>query len=120
MRVKGISVEQLNLALKTVNDTHDYKLIYNREPEKSGRFLNFTIRSEKSRIAGASISHSGRNSVAASWHAHGYLFDEIFNIDPDAIIKSRNNTITKDDGNWVDFNIGSMMCPMYASEGSIL
>ena len=120
MKVKGVTVQQLNEALEAVNQEQGYKLIWNRSPERQGNFLVFTIRSETSKIAGAKVSFSGRNSPSASWHSHGYLFDAIFEICPEAIIKSLDKTITIDEGNWEDYNVGSRMCPQYASEQSIL
>ena len=58
--------------------------------------------------------------MSASWHAHGYLFDKIFELDPDAVIKSLDKTITADAGNWEDMNVGSYYSPVYMSETSIL
>ena len=120
MKVKGLTVHQLNEALRNVNKEYGYDLIWNREPEWQGNFLVFTIRSRTSKIPGAKTSWSGRASISASWHSHGYLFDAIFEICPDAIIKSLTKTITIDGGNWQDYNVGSMMQPQYASEQSIL
>lgn len=106
-------------ALENVNKEHGYKLTFNRDEVKGDRFF-FTIRSEKSGIPGARTSWSGRNMVSASWHAHGYLFDEIFKLEPDAVIWSGSQKITKDFGNWVDRNIGSRVDPCMYSETSIL
>lgn len=106
-------------ALERVNQQHGYKLEFNRF-EKRGNWIHFTIQSEKSGIPGARTSHSGRNLVSASWHAHGYLFDEIFKIEPDAVIWSAGEKITREHGNWQDKNIGSIMQPCYYSETSIL
>ena len=120
MKARYITESQLIQALENVNTEHGYKLEFKRYPEKTGNFLNFTIKSEASKIAGASISWSGRNSPAASWHAHGYLFDEMIAIAPGVDIRSMGKVINADGGNWNDYNVGSMMSPMYASEGSIL
>jgi len=119
MRIKGLTEQQLRDALTETNKMHDYDLIFKREPEGKGNYLLFTIRSRISGIRGASISFSGRNSVSASWHAHGHLFDMIIDRYPDAIIITAKSTITKNGGNWIDYNIGSMMCPMFASDCSI-
>jgi hypothetical protein len=119
MKAKKVTMHDLWQALQNTNDKHGYKLIFNREPERKGNFLHFTIRSERSGIPGARTSYSGRNLVSASWHAHGYFFEEILRIAPEAEIRTFNATITADGGNWQDFNCGSMMCPAYASELSI-
>lgn len=105
-------------ALDNVNKEHGYKITFNRN-DQSGKWFNFTIKSEKSGIPGSRTSHSGRRLISASWHAHGYLFDAILAIDKKAIIKSLDKTIDINGGNWQDMNIGSMMCPMHMSETSI-
>lgn len=124
MKVKNITEQELRDALTRVNLEHNYKLIFNREPEKVGNFYHFTIRSEKSGIPGARYSHSGRKLVSASWHAHGYLFDAILAIRPDAIIKSWNAEIyvNRDGlvvGNWQDWDAGSYFAPAKMSSLSI-
>ena len=120
MRAKNITESQLRQALANVNNEQGYKLIFNREPEKVGNFLHFTIRSERSKIPGSSISWSGRNSPSASWHSHGYLFDAMLAIAPEVIIKTAFSSVDAQGGNWQDFQVGSMMNPSMASEGSIL
>lgn len=120
MKVKGITIEQLNDCLNKVNKDHGYKLIYNRHPERQGNFIVFTIRSEKSGIAGARTSHSGRNMPSASWHAHGYLFDNIWDINPQARIDTGGTKMTNRSFNWQDRNIGSMMQPCMFSSTSLL
>lgn len=65
-----------------------------------------------------------KRSTYACWHVHGYFFDMLFKINPDAKIKSGSmihegvnlGWITKDSGNWIDTNIGSQMFPVYFSE----
>lgn len=106
-------------AINRVNEQQGYKIRLERDDYK-GKWYNFTIRSEKSGIPGSRYSHSGRRTNAASWHAHGYIFDQIFKIEPDAVIKSAGREITKDYGNWEDWNVGSMMQPVFYSETSIL
>lgn len=112
-------VSTLYSAIQTVNNRHGYDLIFNRY-DINGKYVHFTIRSRKSGISGARTSHSGRNLPSASWHAHGFLFEEIFRIEPTAVIWSLGQKITADSGNWIDRNVGSMMCPCYFSELSIL
>ena len=120
MKVKGLTVDQLSKSIETINKKHGYKIVFNRYPERIGNYLHFTIKSESSKIPGARISSSGRNLISASWHAHGYLFNEIFNINKEAIIHSGTQKITIDEGNWIDRNIGSIIYPCYFSETSIL
>ena len=120
MKVKNVTTEQLTKALENVNKEQGYNLEFNRYPEKSGNFLNFTIKSKQSGVPGARVSHSGRNLISASWHAHGYLFDEILEIQPDAIIKTVGSTVDSNGGNWKDWNCGSQFSPCFMSETSIL
>ena len=126
MKTKNISLAELNEALILTNKLTGYKLTWNRFPEKQGNYYHFTIRSEKSGIPGARRTSSGRNLVSASWHAHGYLFDAILSVCPDAIIiVSGNKKIYKDDngktiGNWEDIEVGSLYRPCYMSETDIL
>ena len=54
-----------------------------------------------------------RRINAACWHAHGYFFDALLAINPKAVIITGSRTvdggqlrITKDGGNWKDYNIG--------------
>lgn len=106
-------------AIQKVNKQYGYRIELNRDDQK-GKWFNFTIQSEKSGIPGSRTSHSGRKLKSASWHAHSYLFDEIFEMETDAIIWSNGKKITADFGNWEDSNIGSFMSPVYFSETSIL
>jgi hypothetical protein len=107
-------------AIDQVNSDHGYQLRIkeDRQEPRSKWQYHFTITSP-SKIPGAKLSHSGRNIAAASWHAHGYLFDEILCIDPGAVIQTFNGAIDSEGGNWIDFNVGSLYAPMMASEGSI-
>lgn len=114
----NVSKETVMIAINNMNRTQGYQIELNRA-DYSSKWFNFTIKS-KSKIPGARTSTSGRNLAKASWHAHGYLFDEIFKLRPDAIIYSAGKKITTDEGNWKDRNIGSYYYPKYYSETSIL
>jgi hypothetical protein len=105
-------------AIETVNKKRGYQIGFNRN-DQSGKWFNFTLRS-KSGIPGARTSSTGRNLPCASWHAHGFVFDEIFKLEPTAVIYSCGEIITKESGNWKDRNIGSIINPCYFSETSIL
>jgi hypothetical protein len=121
MKLKGITVAQLTECLESVNRERGYKLIFNRRPEIKGEYIHFTIRSERSKIPGARTSYRGVNLISASWHSHGYLFDKIWDINPNAIIYSGSLKMTSKKDNWQDYNIGSIMLyPMRFSQTSIL
>lgn len=122
MRTTNITADQITEALATVNKEHGYELTFNREPERKGKWLHFTIKSARSGIPGSRYSHSGRKLVSASWHAHGYLFEEMIRISPACIIKTGlHGSITVDagGGNWQDANVGSLFAPAMLSELSI-
>lgn len=53
-----------------------------------------------------------RHTRSACWHAHEAFFDAL---PADAVIKAMNLTI-KPGGEWRDYNVGSIMFPVYASE----
>ena len=113
-------------AVDNVNKEHGYSLTLNRD-EQIGKWFNFTLNSP-SKVPGARVSWSGRNLAKASWHAHGYILDEILRLadNEDAIIHSLDKRIYVDHttgdvmNNWQDMNIGSIMQPCYMSETSIL
>ena len=114
------SIEVLRQALENVNTDHGYKLTFNMLEQKGNR-VHFTIKSA-SGIPGARESASGRNRPCASWHAHGYLFDEIFRLDRSATIWSGDKKITISGGNWQDIRIAGPAYPgmQWMSETSIL
>jgi hypothetical protein len=119
MKTKATKNEVLQ-AIENVNKKYGYQIMLNNAEQK-GNYFHFTIRSRFSGIAGSRFSHSGRKLVSASWHAHGYLFDELFKINPDVfILVSGAGKITKDAGNWQDRNIGSNFQPAMFSSLSIL
>lgn len=111
--------QQVIEAIQAVNEKRGYMLQLNRDEQTSRKYYSFTIKT-KSKIPGARTAASGRNLARASWHAHGYLFDEILKINPDAIIYSNGKKIDKAGGNWQDSNIGGYFKPLYFSQTSIL
>ncbi len=119
MKVSNITPAQLDAILCFTNVKHDYRLEFNRSPEYIGKWVHFTIKSKVSKIRGARTSWTGRNTPSASWHAHGHLFEEILAFEATAVIKTAAATIDINGGNWQDYQIGSMMCPVMASEVSI-
>jgi hypothetical protein len=109
--------ETVILAIGEVNQEQGYKIELNRA-DQSGKWFNFTLKS-KSGIPGARTSWSGRNLACASWHAHGYIMDKIFELEPKSIIWS-NGQKYESGFDWQDKNIGSNYQPVYFSETSIL
>lgn len=104
-------------AIEKVNKERGYSIEADRLDTK-GKYTNFTLKT-KSKIPGSRTSHSGRNLPKASWHAHGFVMDEIFLQEPDAVIYSGARKIYKNDP-WEDQNIGSIMSPVMFSDTSVL
>jgi hypothetical protein len=121
------SAQTLYDALDKVNQDYDGNIVFKRGPELFGSMYHhngrnkyiFTLKVADSSKAGARRSRSGRRIAAACWHVHGHFFDALFDLDPDAVVKTSftgNRTITADQGNWIDANIGNAWYPFYYSE----
>jgi hypothetical protein len=111
--------QQVEEAIERVNKQHGYQIEFNNWSYPRNGVFRFTIKSKKSGIPGARYSSSGRKLISASWHTHGYVMDEIFDINPECYIRSLGEKYYKG-FEWKDMNIGSMMNPVNASELSIL
>ena len=111
------STDNLEKALKKVNKLYGDNIKFNRF-DKVGNKNRFTLKvnSTKDNKKGYKIGYSGRKVASACWHVHGDFFDALIEVDSNAVIKSLDKTIDKDGGNWQDFNVGSIVQPLYASE----
>lgn len=121
MYLKDGTIEELHKAMEEVNKRFDNNIEFNRVPEHYGNKIRFTLKVKDSKKEGHRLGSSygdnkQRRLISACWHVHGYFFEEVFKINPNAMIISRNKEITKDYGNWEDDNIGSQMNPLYHSE----
>lgn len=116
MKASNVTQDDLRCALSAINLDRYNNNIRLKRLEPLGRRQNFTLTVNDSAAAGGRIGHSGRRVAAACWHVHGHFFEALFDIAPDAIIKSNMATITQDAGNWCDRNIGSLIEPMYYSD----
>ena len=110
MKVKNATKEQLSQALDNVNKRFDGNINIDIS-KKIGNFLQFRLGVESSKAPGARRSPSGRRIAAACWHAHGFFFEELFEIAPMAEVRALDRIITVDGGNWIDWNIGSVYAP---------
>jgi len=91
MKIKGITEAQLRAAVQSAGkEFYDDNLQFNREPEKIGNWLHFTLRVKNSSKPGAGRSSSmfsrGRKQVSACWHAHRDVMRAIFRARPDALL----------------------------------
>lgn len=116
MEVKNATAADIRDALRATNISYAGNLRFNRKPEQYRGGVRFTLAVRDSRGEGSRKSHRGRRMACACWHAHGELFDHLLSINPDAIIQSAGRTITAEGGNWHDWEIGSIVDPMMASD----
>jgi len=126
MIAKNCTQEDLQAALVAVNSDHRYAgNIRFKTMETKGRRISFTLTVVSSTIGtgkakvtapGVSVSPDGKRRIsAACWHVHGDFFDALFRVCPGSEVSSLGKVITKDGGNWQDWNKGSIMYPKMAS-----
>lgn len=135
MLAKNVTRDQMEKALEKVNEKYKGNIVFKRF-DPTGRQFRFTLKVLNCRRPGGRLSvypimarrapeffnREGREikdrhvGCAACWHAHGDFFDCLFSLSPEAVIVSRGNKIDRHSGNWNDYNIGSMISPVYASE----
>lgn len=127
MLVKNLSLEQLKEAMKALNKKYDDNIQFNGCIAETETRIRFTLRVKETKGKGARLGQgltskgNRRHLINACWHVHGDLFDLILNLEPKAIIYAGAKKIYKDGlgrivGNWEDWNIGSMINPLYYSE----
>ena len=116
MLIRNVTEEDLKLALDETNTQYDDNLKFVRIDSAGKNRFRVRLGVKNSKEKGARISYMGRMIPSACWHAHGDFFDNLLDISPDTVIIAGPDKITKDSGNWVDRNIGSMLSPLYHSE----
>jgi len=84
------------------------------EERKTGWIVRLTV--HDSGCPGSRVAATGRRIKAACWHAHGAFFENLLDINEEAIIECGHINIDRDSGNWEDMNIGSVDKPFYYSE----
>ena len=123
MIVKNAALENFHAALAVVNARYDGNIKF-KTLESKGKRISFTLTvlsttigkgKAKVTVPGVSIGPNGRRIAAACYHVHGDFFDALFRVCPDAVVMSLGKVITKDGGNWQDWNTGSLMNPVPAS-----
>jgi len=117
--ITNATKEQLNQALKTINKRYDGNVEFNRFDIVSKNRIAFTLRVKHSHGKGSRYGQSGlmgmgtkRHLISACWHVHGYYFEALLAVNPDAFVKTHGRTMDKNGGNWIDWNIGSMVHPV--------
>jgi hypothetical protein len=115
------TIQELNQALAEVNKRFDGNIKF-KNIEQKGKKVNFTLTVISSfapgHRLGCSLTSKGNQKkiAAACWHVHGYFFEELFKINPNAIVKTGDKTIDQNQGNWQDWNIGSISRPLNYSD----
>lgn len=132
MKVINCSVKDLIQALRDTNTSYKGNVAFNRAPEARGKALICTLRVKDSKKPGHRLGFANREGkqrrmTSACWHVHGEFFDNLLNINPEAVVTVAPNhkifATGKDKngdavvvGNWEDRNIGSSFNPLYFSE----
>lgn len=117
MLIIGATWDQISHALTVANEKFDGNLMFNRldfdgyTRDKEEKY-QVTLKVRDSRGPGAHMGVTGRHTAYACWHAHGYFMDAL----PSYCEIQALGRIIFPGEEWIDFSIGSMMYPMYASE----
>jgi len=122
--ISDVSQVDLVLALAETNKEFEGNVIFNRLECQNAKQTRYrvTLRVRSSRGKGARLGFPDyrtgkqRHLVNACWHVHGTFFEKLLDIEPEAIIRTNGRVIDRYGGNWEDWNIGSIMYPMWYSE----
>jgi hypothetical protein len=115
-------MDHFHAALAVVNARYDGNINF-KTLEPKGKRISFTLTvlsttigkgKAKVTLPGVSIKR-GKRIAAACWHVHGDFFEALFKVCPGAEISALGKVITKDGGNWQDWNTGSLMDRVPAS-----
>jgi hypothetical protein len=113
--IRKATYQQVLQAVQNTSKKFGGNVVANRFDQEGGKFF-VTLKVQNSHGAGAAISFSGRSLPNACWHAYGAFFDELFAQNPDIVIIALGQKITANEGNWSDFNIGSIAVPLLKSK----
>jgi hypothetical protein len=135
--IRKATREQIVLALENTNKVFDGNVAFNRF-DVMGKNFAVTLKVKDSKKPGhrrgypeyedifnpcSKITKPGRRMSSACWHVYGTFFDELLKVNSDIVIISSSRvyntgkmTIDKNGGNWEDYDVGSKIHPMYASE----
>jgi hypothetical protein len=126
MEIVNVTEKDLKEALARINKKYENNIAFANFQQISKNRYNVTLRVKDSKKAGHRIAYWAyvngkvRRLPNACWHVHGDFFDTLLDINPNAVIYALNRKIYKKGdeviGNWEDWNIGSIMYPLYYSE----
>ena len=114
-------------ALDKINEGYKNNIIFNRMDAGRGNYWNVRLKTINFNKPGYRVTpelkgwdgrvwHKGHRMRFACWHVYGNFMEALFEINPKAYVYAQGRKITKDQGNWEDYNVGSNMFPFYASE----
>lgn len=121
MLLRDVTREDIEVALEAVNELYDGNIKFKRfdyagRTRKGGDKYNVTLTVKDSSKAGSRRSREGRRIAAACWHVHGEFMDALPE-GAEIVTSTANGRMVKSPGDyWEDYNIGSIMYPMYASD----
>lgn len=121
MKIMQVTENDLNKALKKINKRYKNNIVFNRLEQKHSKTYLVTLKVKDSKKPGHRLGFKygdgkQRRLINACWHVHGYFFEALLEINPDARIKTGTHEINKHGGNWQDRNIGSMVHPLMYSD----
>lgn len=127
MKITHTTQKIVEKAIEQVSKKYDYNIGlrwgYDTKPtNKKGTSFNIRLVAKSYGNPGYRRTFSGKRNQSACWHVCGDFFDAILDLDPGAIIYSGHLKIYEDRhghgrlNNWQDWNIGSLMQPLYFSE----
>jgi len=122
MLIRNVTQQDLKKALTIVNRLFEENIMFNTFKRLGKNSFRITLRVKSRKKAGHRIGFRGQRIISACWHVHGWFFEVLLRINPKAEIKALKRTIYVDSetgaivNNWVDWNIGSMLEPLYYSE----
>lgn len=115
MIVKNVTPQELRQALSNIQNKYENNLDF-LKLENLDKGYRVRLKVKDSKGKGAGVGNTGRRKISACWHAYGYFFEALLNINDKTVIKTSKFTINKEGGNWQNYNIGSVVYPLYASE----
>ena len=129
VEIRNVTKEEIEKALMNTNQYFNDNVIFNRF-ERVGKNFQVTLKVKNSKEPGHRRGFAfdpfpnivkGKRLASACWHVWGVFFDELIDINNNAIIISacgRNGKqkIDKTGGNWQERDVGSQMSPMYLSD----
>lgn len=123
MELIGITIDQFETAVHTVSARYGGNLIVHRDAKAiSGRSSRGRVVVRASGGEGARRSWSGRRGPWACWHAYRDVLSELFDVNPEARIRTSLTTYDGARGFQLNYpataykNIGSMVSPAYMPE----